>query len=100
MGSSTPVIELDKLSSYFWFKLLKSPYCPPANELRASPTPSPIKLPTFNNSFKYSENLLISYPKFKRKINEGYSIKDAVCFGKYLSEEEYSIFVNEIGNIY
>ena len=43
---------------------------------------------------------LISYPKIRRKIREGYSIKEAVCFGKYFSEEDYSSFINGNENIY
>ena len=42
----------------------------------------------------------ISYPKIRRRMSEGYSLKDAVCYGKYFSEEEYSSFIDRKSSVY
>ena len=43
---------------------------------------------------------IISYPKIMRRIKEGDSIKDAVCFGKYFTEEEYLSFIDRKTNAF
>jgi len=53
------------------------------------------------NSLTVSINdQLISYLKIKRLLREGYSIKEAVCYGKYFTEGEYQSFINGNSSIY
>lgn len=51
----------------------------------------------YRDKTTYSFNgIKISYPKVKRKLKEGYSLKEAICFNKNMSEEDYKILLSVI----
>ena len=46
-------------------------------------------LESYRDKSIYSfDGISISYPKVKRKLKEGYSLKDAICFQKNMSIDE------------